>query len=166
MGFRCRCWIGQSHPIVVPYTALHLNSLLQNKIRCDRLRHSGASRNPAAPRLRRERLSIALTTAGREFVLFLSLPLASWIPVFAGMTLAAKISFVIKQCVNVLGSMVVPSNFRTFHKHRHRERSDAIQSHKSSPIGFWIAASPTAPRNDSPLCAAWKQSGTTVCPHA
>ncbi|MER2519801.1 MAG: hypothetical protein ABTQ34_03820 [Bdellovibrionales bacterium] len=51
--------------------------MFDKKTYLSRKRHSGESRNPAAPRLRRERLSIALTIAGREFVLFRSLPLAS-----------------------------------------------------------------------------------------
>ncbi|MER2519459.1 MAG: hypothetical protein ABTQ34_02090 [Bdellovibrionales bacterium] len=77
------------------------NTLFDNKTYLGRPRHSGESRNPAAPRLRRERLSIALTIAGREFVLFLQLPLASWLPAFAGMTLAVITNLVLKPCVKV-----------------------------------------------------------------
>ncbi|MER2519509.1 MAG: hypothetical protein ABTQ34_02345 [Bdellovibrionales bacterium] len=54
--------------------------MFDKKTYLGRPRHSGASRNPATPRLRRERFSIALTIVGREFDLFVSLPLASWIP--------------------------------------------------------------------------------------
>ncbi|MER2519473.1 MAG: hypothetical protein ABTQ34_02160 [Bdellovibrionales bacterium] len=84
----------------VMHNHLHVNALLDNKIYLSRKRHSGESRNPAAPRLRRERLSIALTIAGREFALFRSLPLASWIPAFAGMTLAVTL-IIYYQIVNL-----------------------------------------------------------------
>ncbi|MER2519692.1 MAG: hypothetical protein ABTQ34_03270 [Bdellovibrionales bacterium] len=40
------------------------------------------SRNPATPRLRRERIKNTPLIAGRESGLFRSLPLASWIPAF------------------------------------------------------------------------------------
>ncbi|MER2519245.1 MAG: hypothetical protein ABTQ34_00975 [Bdellovibrionales bacterium] len=50
-----------------------------------------------------------LPKASWGVTLFRSLPLASWIPAFAGMTLSAKMIFLIKQWDNVWGSVVVYS---------------------------------------------------------